>query len=86
MKKHYLKVIPDLGNLSQSSHYSNSRVIWFALWQGHIPLNIKNGLFRKVFETTKELGCDTSKAVETNWKILKEMGLPGYLTCLQRNL
>ena len=22
----------------------------------------------------------------TNWKILKEMGIPGYLTCLLRNL
>lgn len=71
MKKHYLNVISDLRSLSQSSHHSNSRAMWFALCQVHIPLNIKNDLFRKVFETTKELGCDTSKAVETNWKILK---------------
>ena len=85
-KKHYLNVISDLWNLSQSSHYSNSRAIWFVLCQGHIPFNIKNDLFRKVFETTKELGCDTSKTVETNWKILKEMGTPDHLTCLQRNL
>ena len=24
--------------------------------------------------------------ITTNWKILKEMGIPDYLTCLQRNM
>ena len=24
--------------------------------------------------------------IQTNWKILKEMGIPGHLTCVSRNL
>ena len=55
---------------------------WTAAYQA--PLSM--GLSRQEYWSGVPLPSPLTVWIKTNWKILKEMGIPDHLTCLLRNL
>ena len=69
----------------------NSQLDLEKAWEPEIKLPTSIGSYKKQENSRKTSASLTMLKpltvwITTNWKILKEMGIPGHLTCLLRNL